>query len=421
MATPSDFLELDYHQVDAATTQEIIHKRLLPFADTEIFRCKIKSSRKLTQGDDVKPKYEVVLDAKGIDHAFRPGDSIGVISINNKEEVEKLICRLNLLEIADKTYSLKILKNTQKKKPVLPPHIPIKGTLRDVLLKFVDVRAVPKKTFLRALMPYCDESDRDLLKPASDLKSTTYEDFITNKARTLLDMLELLPSCNPPMERLLEHLPPLHPRFYSIASSPLREEELRFAFSLVDCGKVKGVCTGYLESVLSVENEEIEFYFRKRNDCLTDFYADDCKVILVGPGTGVAPFIGYLEDFAMDGRSLSAVLYFGCRYGDKDFIYKEEMDGFLEKKVLCEINVALSRDNKEYVQDVIAKHGETVARKLMDEEYRVWICGSREMAKEVQSAIVKSFVVFGGVDEKEALELVVGMQKRNMYVVDVWT
>lgn len=355
---------------------------------------------------------------------------------------------MNLTSLATKSYRLDILKDTSKKKPVIPIHIPTSGTIYELFLKNLDIHSVPKKLFLKTLVRYTtnDEEIEKLKYLCSIEGAKDYIKFVTEKS-TLLDVLKSFPTCFPAVERLLEHLPPLQPRPYSISSSPLvSETEIHITFSVVQNGDVKGVCSSWLENIFQFEESEAEsscdvvfnleklninsgsvpFYFRKHNDFRLpiDF---STPIIMIGAGTGIAPFMGFLQHRSLllkDGVNFgSSWLFHGCRYSDRDFLYKEEIEKFLESGVLSKLFTAFSRDtsDKVYVQHVLKEQGKSLVNKLVKESAIVYICGDvKNMAQEVKDCLISCLTEFNEMQVNDATDYVKNLIQSKRFIQDVW-
>lgn len=192
-----------------------------------------------------------------------------------------------------------------------------------------------------------------------------------------MDLLNILKSCKPPIEVLLEHLPRLLPRPYSIVNRQTDDDILKICFSVKEIGhNRKGLTTGWLESLILEKNidemmntlsidkgfNKIPMYLRKN---MNEFYMpDNCEspIILIGPGTGVSPFIGFLEEREYLKKNSSDLkfgqlwLFYGCRDPKLDFIYEKELRYFESEKVITHLKVAYSRidtTNVHYVQVTI--------------------------------------------------------------------
>ncbi|KAF2899391.1 hypothetical protein ILUMI_06786 [Ignelater luminosus] len=429
------------------TNGEFLKHRFLPFANSPIYNTTITKIKQLTKGEDVKSVYDVTLGIQDHDYEFEPGDTIGILPCNDKHEVEQLFDRLNLKSVMTVPYTICILNNTTKKKPVIPPHIPVCGTLQDLFLNHLDIRSVPKKLFLRSLTRYTTvkEEFEKLQFLCSPNGSEEYKEFIINN-RTLLDQLSSFPSCQPPVERLLENLPPLQPRPYSISCSPLLKE-LHITFSVITTEwGAKGVCSGWLESLTtdlesqlsqmrithdqsesSQTDKNVQFYYRKINNFRlpTDPMT---PIIMIGPGTGVAPFVGFLQHRYLLNKEKNikfgcSWLFYGCRYSKRDFLYKKEMEEYLQMGTLTRLFTCFSRESSEqvYVQDLIKQHGKDFVNKIVHENAIVYVCGdATNMAKDVRKAIVSCLVDFEKLSEIEAENFMKNLEQSKRYIQDVW-
>lgn len=160
---------------------------------------------------------------------YEPGDAIGVICSNEPEEVDTLLARLNLLDNADVPFVLSVkkelaeLKSGTKLKYEVPAHLPGTATLRYVLANCCEIRSVPRKALLRVMAEFTssEKEKRRLLELCSAQGSDDYTELIRQPNINVLDLLNTFPSCQPPVERLLEQWPRLLARPYSISTSPL--------------------------------------------------------------------------------------------------------------------------------------------------------------------------------------------------------
>lgn len=239
--------------------------------------------------------------------------------------------------------------------------------------------------FLLALSKYTeDETEKKVLEYlCSKEGASAYTAHILNRNLCVLDLFAIFKTCKPPIEILLEHLPRLVPRPYSIVNSVLSSpNELKFCFSVMDIGNGrKGLVTGWLERIInntSLENlvnnlsitdnehssdiDKISIYMRKNVNQFSFPEGFDHPLLLIGPGTGVAPYIGFLEErqYLRSKKGLQGPiwLFFGCRNPDIDFIYEEELQNFVSTGILSKLITAFSRvencENK-YIQVIFTK------------------------------------------------------------------
>ncbi|MFI2205456.1 molybdopterin-dependent oxidoreductase [Streptomyces sp. NPDC020192] len=217
----------------------------------------------------------------------------------------------------------------------------------------------------------------------------------------------------------------LQPRLYSISSSPLTDPHLvSLTVSVVRYenlgGRLRqGVCSPFLADAEPGTPVPVRVqrapHFRPPADPAT-------PAVMVGPGTGVAPFIGFLEERRARGHRAPNWLFFGEQHRATDFYYEEELTGFLADGTLTRLDTAFSRDQraKVYVQDRMREHGPLLWSWLQDGAH-FYVCGdASRMAKDVDRALRQIAVVHGGLDETEAAVYVKQLGADKRYVRDVY-
>ena len=457
---PAPYLNLTLTEdCDTPTTAS---SATLPSAASQVLETRVTKIRQLTHPTAVKTTLEftVELPVEGFD--YHPGDSIGILVKNPQEEVELLLGLLGLKQIADKVCELSIISGTKKKAAAVPSFLPSKSSLRHLLECCVDIRAVPKKPLLRMLAEYTSRSceQRRLLELVSKQGAGEYTRHVREARLSTLDLLLLFRSCRPPVTILLEHLPRLLPRPYSAASSPLATpNHLTFVFNVIEIPQGngiifsrQGVCTGWLASLASnnyeydkptftsaldakdVEQALNSLTLTSHEDIFINIYLrsnqsfrppvdTSTPVVMVGPGTGVAPFLGFLRHRQKVGMGTGEWwLFYGCRHKDKDYLYQEELKKLEEDGVLNHLVVSYSRetDGPKYVQDNLIKYGASLAP-LLDKAI-VYVCGdAHNMAKDVFESFVSVLRKHNELSESDARKVLAKMQIDRRYLQDVWT
>jgi sulfite reductase (NADPH) flavoprotein alpha-component len=222
---------------------------------------------------------------------------------------------------------------------------------------------------------------------------------------------------------VIEILEPIAPRLYSVSSSPqahagevhvtvardlfLVNEELKF-----------GLCSDLL-SQLPV-NGTLDFYVHKNSQFRLP--ADDKDIIMIGPGTGVAPFRAFLAERDAAGATGKNWLFFGDQHFEKDFLYQTEFQDWLQTGVLTRMNVAFSRDQEQkvYVQHKMLQHGAELYDWLQSGAY-LYLCGAREpMSVDVELTLVQVFERFGNKSRAEALQYLDLLKEEGRYLKDVY-
>jgi len=355
----------------------------------------------------------------------------------------------------------------------IPKHIPRNAvSVLHLFRRVLDLNATPKKLWLRGFAEYTsDPKERQrLLYLSSKQGSSEYLDLVSFSV-SLLELLEMFPSCNPPLSLLLELLPALQPRYYSASCSPLTSpNQFEFTFTVATDrtrnGTIrKGICTAWLESVAehfmfaeegnfssssnypystcsssasnwcwcSEENSIFVPVFRRNtiNFRMTEDLSR--PLILIGAGTGVSPFKGFLEHHRhflklhSDPNSVDSAccwLFMGCRHEKRDFLFQEEFEKFLAEGTLTKLITAFSRDTerKIYVQNRIEEHAEMLGKLLWETNAIVYVCGeARQILEGVRTALANVLCRCGYCTSSEEAERTLqSWTRESRLCTDIW-
>ncbi|XP_044761908.1 methionine synthase reductase-like [Coccinella septempunctata] len=403
--------------------------RITPFSSSDIISSSICKYELITNEEDRKV-YHLRFSTDNTCFNYQPGYTIGILPSNCENLVEKILVRLGLEHVADKCYHVCVEQINAKK--TLPKHIPICGTLRNVLLHNVDLNSVPKKLFLRSLINYTeDENERDKISYLCSPKgSTEYLSLISNHSkRSVLALLETFSSCKPPIEILLEYLPPLLPRPYSICSSPLNNDYLSITFNVDKFSDgSKGLCVSWLEKCIrKFENDKqclVPMYLRSPSKFVLP-QDDSVPIIMVATGTGISPFRGFLEHRHLQPEKSfgKSWLFYGCRDSGSNYLFKEDLKKFVASGALTRLSECFSRESgtKEYVQDVIEKYTDELGYWILQDEAVVYLCGEfSKVLPAVKKAILQVFMSYRHLQEDDAKLLMKKMEDEGRYIVDSW-
>lgn len=360
---------------------------------------------------------------------------------------------------------------TGRKPPKIPVYLPTsKTTIYKILQESLDLHAIPKKAFIGALLKSGCVKDSDEIRALEILCSregaAVYTNEILQKQKTFLDLIKDFPSLSFSCDTigvLLEQLPRLMPRPYSIASSPLNKTdafienvetcesnttELKVIFSV---DHPAGITTKYLEKLVrqQLKSEAVEplvdLYLRKTNNFRLIDSDFSTPIIMIAAGTGIAPFLGFLEHrhqqilrnqhqatLTSDPERLcpsQSWLIFGSRTKSGQ-IYGPELQDFLQNGSLSKLTEAFSRDSNhneyKYVQDVIRKHADEFVNLFLKHNNegnivtKTFICGSSKMVQDVQNVIQQCLIEVTGCSETDAQDRMTAMKKSGQYIEDAW-
>lgn len=423
---------------------------------------------------------------------YQPGDAIGFVVSNSAENVKFILDILRMHHGISSEQKVSL----DEKKPItvataIADHIDISSPLKNkrLLLTLAQFATNSEEAAVLKLLASKDATGKDL-----------FQKYIEDQRMNFTDLLKQFPSCQGiTLEGLLSMLPGLAPRYYSISSSPLECKDigspsLTVAFSVVDYmtppltlkngtrvqRRSGGLATRYLEAISSphlIGANEIEHNFAIDRIKIFPKPTDDFRLplnistpmILIGPGTGVAPFMGFLKErekqlshgmdvakevsagtwrggFDFEDEELSVskkdakgltsnaqelgeiALYYGCRHETHDWLYKEEMKKLKDDGIVKHLRLAFSRDSdktKTYVQNKMSEDSDLLGDMIMTKNATIYICGDgNAMAKDVQSALLRVItkrVVRDGKSEEEARQIFEEKKASNKILLDIWS
>ena len=214
------------------------------------------------------------------------------------------------------------------------------------------------------------------------------------------------------------------PRLYSIASSPsFHEDEVHLTVALSTYTKEdgtigKGLCSGYLSTLK--EDDEITFYISQNQ--LFNLPSDDTDIIMIGPGTGIAPFRSFVYERSERGAAGRNWLFFGDQHAHCDFLYQAEWQEHLAVESLHKIDLAFSRDqdHKIYVQDKMKENAAELMAWL-DGGAVIYVCGAKEpMSKDVEAALVEMIAAHKSLSAEDAADHLAELEENGRYLKDVY-
>ncbi|KAJ3360129.1 hypothetical protein GGF32_008594 [Allomyces javanicus] len=411
------------------------------------FMARIVATRELFSGQEVPVRncVHVELDLTGSKLIYQPGDHLAIWPQNQQHDVDLLAQALGLTDRLDDVFSLTSTDPAASKKHPFP----CPTTYRAAFTHYLDIAVPPKPHILQAWLSHiADQATRAIYSRLAGDK-VAYAAEITDHHTTVAELLLKHPIVPPlPLDIVLESFTRIQPRYYSISSSPrylgnpnrvhITATVLRYE-SAAKNKSVHGLCTRHLlnlhEQLQRDPNAAIFVPVAIRHAAFKLPRQNATPVIMIGPGTGVAPFRGFVQErcalMAKAKSSTSAIppaplgdalLFFGCRHEQHDFLYASEWPEYLAQGGLTEMITAFSRDTdkKVYVQHRLAEHGDRVWE-LMRKGAHVYVCGdAKNMARDVHRWFVEAAMTRGGVSEEKAERFVKDMRTKGRYLEDVW-
>ena len=321
---------------------------------------------------------------------YEPGDSIGIIAYNKPSAVNKII---ELLQTKpDEQYLFR--EQT--------------SSLHELLTNKINIQYLPE----RVVQNYAKLVGKEIPSIRMDL----------------VDLLRIYPceNCDTTIDtqRLVSVLEPIAPRLYSISSSPAAhgDGEVHVTVSRsrfnVDGHERFGLCSDYLSSLK--EGDTIKFYVQKNNAFRLP--AAEADMIMIGPGTGIAPFRSFLMERDAQGASGKNWLFFGEQHFVSDFLYQTDLQALFETGVLTKLNTAFSRDQQEkiYVQHRLTQKADELYDWIQSGAH-IYICGTKDpMSVDVEYALIDIISEKGNISRVAAAEYLHDMHENGRYHKDVY-
>ncbi len=354
--------------------------------------------RRLNKSDSEKSTFHVDIDLSAAGIEYTVGDSFGLFPENDPALVDLVIAAIGApanFPIGDKSFA-----------EYLRTEVSL-GLAPDALFELVSYITGGDRRAKAKLLAGGEDPDGDV------------------HTLDVLAVLEKFPNLRPDPEAFIEALDPLQPRLYSISSShnatpgrvSLTVDHVRY---LIGERTRRGVASSWLSERLP-QGSRIKAYVQKAHNFALP-QSTDVPIIMVGPGTGVAPFRAFLHDRDKAAAKGGAWLFFGHQRRAADFFYEEEMEDFLGNGTLSKLSLAWSRDGdkKTYVQDKMREDAKEVWSWL-ERGAHFYICGdAKRMASDVEKALTEIVAKEGGQDEAAAKSFIAALKKNGRYQADVY-
>ncbi|XP_054250421.1 NADPH--cytochrome P450 reductase isoform X3 [Indicator indicator] len=353
-----------------------------PFDAKNPFLAQVTENRKLNEGGE-RHLMHLELDISNSKIRYESGDHVAVYPANDSSLVNQIgeILGTDL----DTIMSLNNLDEESNKKHPFP----CPTSYRTALTYYLDITNPPRTNVLYELAQYAsDEGEQERLRR---MASSSAEGKV-------------------------------HPNSIHICAVTVEYE--------TKTGRLnRGVATSWLRNKVprgSGSSSLVPMYVRKSQFRLP--FKPSTAVIMVGPGTGIAPFIGFIQERAwlkQQGKEVGeTVLYYGCRHERQDYLYRQELARFQQEGVLTQLHVAFSRDQAEkvYVQHLLKKNKENIWKLLNEGNAHIYVCGdARNMARDVQNTFCEIVAELGSISQPQAVDYVKKLMTKGRYSQDVWS
>ena len=395
--TPTTTSGLDPPAASAAIAAPSGYHRHFPFP------ARLLTNRKLNGPGSAKDTRHFEISLHGSDLAYEAGDALGVVPANCPGLVTDLLAALGC-------DGEEAVKNPEDEEV----------SLRHALLHSYQITQIPPALIQFFAGRSDDPSLKSLLDPE---KKSELDQFLYG--REVIDLFLRFPSIRCAPAELTGLLRKLQPRLYSISSSPKAhpgEVHLTVAAVRYEAhGRTrKGVCSTFLAERVE-GNNPVPVFVQKSPGFRLPIDASR-PVIMIGPGTGIAPFRAFLEERRATGAAGRNWLFFGDQQRAVDFLYREDLEGMLADKTLTRLDTAFSRDQPEkiYVQHRLKENAAELWRWL-EEGAHLYVCGdARRMAKDVEAALLEIIQSAGGRSPEQAAAYVQELKSGKRYQRDVY-
>lgn len=415
----------------------------------DAIKVKVIANRELRSPEDDGSTIHIEFDINGSSLEYHTADNLAILPENSDEIIESFARYMDY--DLDRVFRIEPKEKDANGFKVM---FPSPSSIRNALKCYCDLVSIPRKTTLKHFLPYLvDESEKQRLEfLLSKDGRKDFRKFIEDEERSLVELLTVqFKSFRIPFDHLLNIIPSLQPRYYTISSSSsVYPNQIHVTVSIInkvqEDGRIfNGVCTNYLKKLVPPKSDNDKALVSDVSERKTFDEWPCCKVfvrpssfrlpqqpstpiILIGPGTGIAPMRALLQERQFQKQNGEEVgeniLYFGCKSRNLDYLYKEELEEFLANGTISSLHLAFSREQAEkvYVQHkmLVKENALQIWNLIANKHAHIYVCGGISMGADVHKAIVKIAQEFGELSEADATLYVKTLQNESRYIQELW-
>lgn len=378
----------------------------------------VQSNQRITAEDHFQDVRHFSIQDTESQLDYSPGDTVLLYPTNDPKEVDALLQIQGWMDIADRRV---IVEDDHL--PTIDGGLIKTPTLRSLITHHLDLKAIPRRSFFALLWHFAsDEREREKLQEFSSYKDPEeLYNYANRPRRSILETIQEFFSVKIPIEYLLDLFPTIKPRAFSI-SSPPSSNKVDLTIAVVQYKTMirrirKGLCTSWLKTL--TDGDKIVFKIDKNN---LKFPQPDVPIIMIAPGTGVAPMRSLIHQRVFDFKANKNNLYlfFGNRYHDKDFLYGEEWNELVNQERLT-LFTAFSRENGGYVQDQLYLQSNLIVELLTHGNAVIYVCGSSgKMPNQVRVTLETILEETRGLTKEQSKQYLLELETNNRYLQETW-
>jgi len=378
---------------------------------------------------EVGSTRHIEVDISNTGLAYETADNLAILPENSAQAVEAFARAMGY--DLQQMFTVAPTDDSDDKK--FKYNFPVPCSVRQALTCYVDMRGLPRQSNVAQLLPYVTDAKQkkwlETLLAKDSVAHAHFKQYINGNGRSLFDLLTTeLSSCKIPLADMLHILPAMQPRYYTISSSSsVHPSTVHITLSVTEfalpSGRVfKGLCSAYFQGITA--GNKVRAFVRPSSFRLPK--KNNIPIVMIGPGTGIAPMRALIQErryrTAQGAAAGKDTLFFGCKYSDLDFIYREELLEAQKSGLI--LHTAFSREQKEkiYVQHLLEDAGN--AKEFLsdvDAGGYVFVCGATAMGADVHDTFLKLLQTHKGLGKESAAAFVADLQKKGRYVQELWS